>query len=90
MTTDKIKDALKQTTSEAVREGCFGLPFMLVDQGRHSNDVETYFGSDRFEVMASKLGMYFNASNIMWTEAIIQNYSQQSFCIILLNDCQYI
>ena len=53
MNTDEIKEALKKSTREAVEEGAFGLPFMVV---YHSNtNVETFFGSDRFEVFANRL-----------------------------------
>ena len=53
MATDEIKDALKLATKEAVDEGAFGLPFTLVAD---RNSIDRYFGSDRFEVMASDLG----------------------------------
>ena len=57
-----MKNTLKSTTSEAVKEGAFGLPFIILDQRQwpgKGGDVpnETFFGSDRFEVMANSLGM---------------------------------
>jgi len=53
MNKDEIKEALKKTTKEAIEEGAFGVPFMAV---HHSDsNVETFFGSDRFEVLANRL-----------------------------------
>ena len=58
MNGDTIKDTLKTTTSEAVEKGAFGLPYIVINKGKDhlGIDDDTYFGSDRFEVMASKLG----------------------------------
>ena len=58
MNGDTIKDTLKTTTSEAVENGAFGLPYIVINKGKDhlGIDDDTYFGSDRFEVMASKLG----------------------------------
>ena len=58
MNGDTIKDTLKTTTSEAVENGAFGLPYIVIKKGKDhlGIDYDTYFGSDRFEVMASKLG----------------------------------
>ena len=58
MNGDTVKDALKTTTSEAVENGEFGLPYIVINKRKaHLGiDDDTYFGSDRFEVMASKLG----------------------------------
>ena len=55
METEEVKALLKETTSEAVREGAFGLPY-LVFHKRRNEGVETFFGSDRFELIASVLG----------------------------------
>ena len=51
--TEELKNILKDTTSEAVNMGAFGLPFMTIDFDKSLN---TYWGSDRFEIMASTLG----------------------------------
>ena len=58
MKQDDVKDLLKKTTSEAVEDGAFGLPFIVIDQGKDHLGIEneTYFGSDRFEVIANRLG----------------------------------
>ena len=50
---------MKDTTSSAVEDGAFGLPFIILRQGKDhlGIDDETFFGSDRFEVIAHKLGM---------------------------------
>eukprot|EP00045_Choanoeca_perplexa_P022809 m.10939 g.10939 ORF g.10939 m.10939 type:complete len:233 (+) comp9718_c0_seq1:32-730(+) len=45
-----IKDLLKQNTAKAVEHGVFGLPAFVVD------NKDMYFGSDRFELMAMRLG----------------------------------
>ena len=52
--TDDLKNALKETTSEAVEAGAFGLPFMVIDREK---SIETFWGSDRFEIMANSLGL---------------------------------
>jgi len=53
MSKDEIKNELKSCTKRAVEEGAFGVPFMVV---HHSDsNVETFFGSDRFEVLADTL-----------------------------------
>jgi len=49
----ETKEALKRTTQEALNEGAFGLPFMAVHHTK--TNVETFFGSDRFEIMADRL-----------------------------------
>jgi len=50
---DETKEALKRCTQEALNEGAFGLPFMAVHHTK--TNVETFFGSDRFEIMADRL-----------------------------------
>ena len=59
MNNDDVKKALKTTTSEAVGQGAFGLPFIVIDQGKDHLGIpnEIFFGSDRFEVMANRLGI---------------------------------
>ena len=58
MDRDDVKSILKTTTSDAVREGAFGLPFMVIDAVQGSwQENQTFFGSDRFEVMSHKLGI---------------------------------
>ena len=56
---DEVKNMLKETTSSAVEDGAFGLPFIIIRQGKDHLGIEdeTFFGSDRFEVIAHKLGI---------------------------------
>ena len=58
MQSEEVKSLLKDTTSKAVEDGAFGLPFIILRQGKDhlGIDDETFFGSDRFEVIAHKLG----------------------------------
>ena len=67
MNGDTIKDTLKTTTSEAVEKGAFGLPYIVINKGKDhlGIDDDTYFGSDRFEVMASKLGNLRNKTYVL-------------------------
>ena len=46
-----IKDALKATTEEAIERGAFGAPTWFVHCD--GKDTNIFFGSDRFEMMAS-------------------------------------
>ena len=55
--TDDLKNNLKETTSEAVKAGAFGLPFITVEREK---TIETFWGSDRFEIMASSLGVQWH------------------------------
>ena len=59
---DEVKNMLKETTSSAVEDGAFGLPFIIIRQGKDHLGIEdeTFFGSDRFEVIAHKLGILDN------------------------------
>ena len=54
MDTDAVKDELKRVTKEAEEEGAFGLPYIIT---RHRKGDEAYFGCDRFEIMAARLGI---------------------------------
>lgn len=51
--TEKLKLSLKNTTTEAVNMGAFGLPFITID---YDDKLHTFWGSDRFEIMASTIG----------------------------------
>jgi hypothetical protein len=53
-----VKDLLKTTTAEAVAEGAYGLPYMVYHM--RNNKVESFFGSDRFELAAAMLGMFLD------------------------------
>ena len=57
MEKDETKEALKKSTEEALNEGAFGLPFLAVHHSR--DNVETFFGSDRFEVFADRMSKQF-------------------------------
>jgi 2-hydroxychromene-2-carboxylate isomerase len=47
MESDAVKDELKARTAEAVEEGAYGLPYIVLHHGNKQTD--TFFGSDRFE-----------------------------------------
>lgn len=52
-TSTQIKEKLKSTTQEALDHGAFGFPMLVC----HVNgNVEMFFGSDRFELMAHSIG----------------------------------
>ena len=51
--TEELKLTLKNTTTEAVNIGAFGLPFITID---FDNKLNTFWGSDRFEIMANTIG----------------------------------
>lgn len=46
---DAAKQELKKVTDEAISRGAFGAPTIFIGD-------EIYFGSDRFEMMAQRLG----------------------------------
>ena len=50
--TNELKNLLKKTTSDAVNAGAFGLPFITIVRNK---TVDTFWGSDRFEIMANSL-----------------------------------
>uniref|UniRef100_A0A671MG36 Glutathione S-transferase kappa n=1 Tax=Sinocyclocheilus anshuiensis TaxID=1608454 RepID=A0A671MG36_9TELE len=51
----QIKDKLKSVTQEALDYRSFGLPFIVCDV---NGKTEVFFGSDRFELMAQRIGNY--------------------------------
>ncbi|XP_053289343.1 glutathione S-transferase kappa 1 [Pleuronectes platessa] len=51
--TKEIKDKLKSTTQDALDYGSFGFPMIVC---HIDGKPEMYFGSDRFELMAHRLG----------------------------------
>ncbi|XP_033836394.1 glutathione S-transferase kappa 1 [Periophthalmus magnuspinnatus] len=53
VTTNKIKDKLKNTTQEALENGAFGFPMIVCHV---DGKKEMFFGSDRFELMAHCIG----------------------------------
>ncbi|KAJ0000531.1 hypothetical protein NQD34_012373 [Periophthalmus magnuspinnatus] len=53
VTTNKIKDKLKNTTQEALENGAFGFPMIVCHV---DGKKEMFFGSDRFELMAYCIG----------------------------------
>ena len=48
MESEAVKNELKTRTSEAVSEGAYGLPYLVLHHGNQKTD--SFFGSDRFEV----------------------------------------
>ncbi|XP_059094198.1 glutathione S-transferase kappa 1-like [Tigriopus californicus] len=58
--TQEVKDRLKSVTREAVDDGACGLPFLVFHVNKGDTDVETYFGSDRFPVIAHRLDLEWN------------------------------
>jgi 2-hydroxychromene-2-carboxylate isomerase len=52
----RIKDALKASTDEAVARGAFGFPAMFVDD-------DMYFGSDRLPLLAFDRGLPWDGPN---------------------------
>jgi 2-hydroxychromene-2-carboxylate isomerase len=50
----EVKEALKATTAEAVERGVFGAPTFFAGG-------EMFFGSDRFEIMAHRLGEFWRS-----------------------------
>ena len=55
ITSQKIKDLLKATVAEAVGQGAYGAPTMVVTSP--GKDKMAFFGSDRFEQLAFSLGL---------------------------------
>lgn len=55
----ETKDALKAATAEAVERGAFGAPTMFITPDTKDGDVapEMFFGSDRFELIASMFNL---------------------------------
>lgn len=53
ITSPEVKNQLKETTDKALAYGVFGMPSIVA----HINEKpELYFGSDRFELLAHRLG----------------------------------
>ncbi|TNY23776.1 thioredoxin-like protein [Rhodotorula diobovata] len=53
-TSDKVKGLLKSESQQAVDEGAFGFPWIVVE--RDDGEKRSFFGSDRFETIAFWLG----------------------------------
>ena len=68
MQKEDVKSILKETTSEAVEVGAFGLPFIVIDKGKDHLGIENevFFGSDRFEVIANCLGIFLALNNLSY------------------------
>ncbi|XP_063291209.1 glutathione S-transferase kappa 1 [Pelobates fuscus] len=49
----EVKNALKETTDEALKHGVFGMPSIVA---YINGEPQLYFGSDRFELLAHQLG----------------------------------
>ena len=54
METEPVKDRLKALTKEAVDEGAFGMPYIVVYD--HQREPHYFFGCDRFDAIASQFG----------------------------------
>ncbi|KAG8537053.1 hypothetical protein GDO81_025165, partial [Engystomops pustulosus] len=53
ITSPEIKSKLKENTDKALKNGLFGMPSIVA----HINDKpELFFGSDRFDLLAHRLG----------------------------------
>ena len=79
METEEVKALLKATTEEAVREGAYGLPY-LVFHKRRNEGVETFFGSDRFELIANVMGK---------AVAVSTRLQRPDWCTKLIYLCSY-
>ncbi|KAF9376292.1 Glutathione S-transferase kappa 1 [Podila verticillata] len=59
----EIKEALTNNTNEALKKGAFGAPTFFVEKAG-SDEEMMFFGSDRFEVMASVLELPYPGINM--------------------------
>lgn len=62
-TDTEIKQALTDNTNEALKKGAFGAPTFFAKKAG-SDEEMMFFGSDRFEIMASLLGLPYPGINM--------------------------
>uniref|UniRef100_A0A0M3IRV4 Glutathione S-transferase kappa n=1 Tax=Ascaris lumbricoides TaxID=6252 RepID=A0A0M3IRV4_ASCLU len=56
-----IKETLKKRNNMALKQGCFGAPWIVVHKGEHE---ECFFGSDRMHMIAYMIGCKFDGPHI--------------------------
>uniref|UniRef100_F1LGB3 Glutathione S-transferase kappa 1 n=1 Tax=Ascaris suum TaxID=6253 RepID=F1LGB3_ASCSU len=56
-----IKETLKKRNNMALKQGCFGAPWIVVHKGEHE---ECFFGSDRMHMIAHMIGCKFDGPHI--------------------------